>query len=504
MVTTGTSTTTVGYSPLETRLASLNSSDRVPRIVADDRAIAATELLPAARSVARRLLADGLEPGDLVLLLLRNSAEYLAAALGVMLAGGTVVPVNARFTSAEIEFFFEHGRPRATIAEPRFSQVLREAEGAHPPELRYEIDLDVIVPLQQLREWESPGELSVPLTPIDASQTAAIFFTAGTTGPPKGALTSHHAVDAFNNVVRRSMGVDDRDCVVLPMPMFYTGGLKAPLAVLAAGADLVVFREWRAANLVDAIHSQSGTLLWAVPSVWGLMMRGTDFDPSRVQSVRILWRGGSLTPKRIVEDLLEVFPSLPHFQSYGLTECNMSTMEKDSVRHDESCGFPTQGTEVTIEGREVSEEPGEIWVRGAQQFSGYFGDPSRTGATLVDGWVRTGDQGWIAEDGRLRVLGRGSDIVIRGGENISTSEVERVLVNVDGVDEAAVVGVPDDIFGHELRAVVVSSSPTLTEDVLRQVCAAALAEFKVPRYIDIRQEPLPKSAVGKVQKRLLQ
>ena len=497
------SVTTERWSPLERRLAALGGRDKVPRVIADDRTVPASELLPAARSVARRLLADGLDQGDLVLLLLRNSVEYLAAAVGVMLAGGIVVPVNARFTPAEVRFFFEHGRPRATIAEQRFAELLRSAEGLHPPDLRYVVDLDVDMPLKQLHDWESPGDLSRPVTEIDAEQTAAIFFTAGTTGPPKGARTSHQAIDAFNAVVEHSMGVDERDCVVLPMPMFYTGGLKAPLAVLSAGADLVVFREWRAPDLVDAIDAYAGTLLWAVPSVWGLMMRGSSFDPGRVQSVRILWRGGSLTPTRIVEDLVETFPELPHFQSYGLTECNMSTMEKDSVRYDESCGFATHGTRVTIEGADVREEPGEIWVRGAQQFSGYFGDPARTRQTLVDGWVRTGDQGWIGGDGRLHVLGRGSDIVIRGGENISTTEVERVLVNVVGVDEAAVLGVPDDIFGHELRAVVVSSSPEVTEASIRKVCEDALAEFKVPRFIEIRDEPLPKSAVGKIQKRLL-
>ena len=470
-----------------------------PTIHSDGRAVPARRLHESARAVAARLRADGVESGDRILLMMKNSTEFLGASLGIMLAGGVLVPVNVRFTASEIAELMALSQPRAWIGDSKSTPQLRDAQGADIACAGYEISPDGTG--MELLGWGNGSEATTPLVLINPHDHAAVFFTAGTTGKPKGALTSHAALAAFVDVAEDGIGLTAADTVIMPMPMFYTGGFKASLAALLLGANLVTMQDWRPADLVEAMHEYHGTVLWGVPSVWALMIRSSGFDAAKVQTLRILWRGGSLTPKSLIDDLVRVFPGLPHYQSYGLTECNVSSMERDAIGTSESCGYPTRGTSLTIDGHTRRQVTGEIWVRGTQQFSGYLGNPEATSATLQKGWVHTGDQGWLDDEGRLRVIGRGSDILIRGGENISTAEVERAILNIDGVAEVAVVGVPDDVFGHELKAYVVGLEGTkLTAEFITQGCARVLAEFKVPRYVEVRTKPLPKSPSGKVRK----
>ncbi len=491
--------TAAGYSVLEVLLRERVAKFR-PSLISGGVEVPAARLLEAARAFAARLAADGIGHGDYVLLLMKNSPDYLAAALGVMFAGAVLVPVNARFTPAEIAELFELSSPKAWVADADLAAIIREAEGNQAPEQRYVIDPLLGRPLKQLLEMGRP-KTDGPISPVKPDAIGAVFFTAGTTGRPKGAMTSHAAVAAFVDVVQTAMTMTPQDTVVLPMPMFYTGGLKASLANLLIGARVVIFPEWSPSDLVAAMRDYKATILWGVPSVWALMIRSKGFDPASVQTLRIVWRGGSFTPRSLLDDLMRIFPGLPHFHSYGLTECNMAAMETDAVHHEESCGFATYGTQISIEGDPKRAEVGEICVNGRQQFSGYLGDPERTAAAFTNGWIRTGDKGWLDADGRLRVLGRGSDVIIRGGENISAAEVERTIVQLPGVAEAAVVPVFDEVFGHELKALVVASGEhPLDPEQIRQECRRVLAEFKVPKYVEIRHEPLPKNASGKIMK----
>lgn len=490
-----------GYSPLEERLTQSIAQHR-PSLFADGVEIPGESLLGAARAVAARLVADGIPRGSYVLLAMQNSAEYLAAALGVMFAGARLVPVNTRFTAPEVRDLFDMAGPAAWIADSACEQVMREAaEGSGAA--AYSVEVDPVRPLSTLRTWGRPADRG-PVVPIAGSDIAVVFFTAGTTGRPKGALTTHAATAAFTDIVTHDLDMTARDTVLLPMPMFYSGGLKASLANLLLGARVVTFRQWKPADLVDAFAEHRATFLWAVPSVWALMLRSPGFEERAVQTNRVIWRGGSHTPRTVIEDLSRLFPGMPHFHSYGQTECNMSAMERDALAHKESVGFPTFRTEITIEGHRRPDEEGEIWLRGPQQFSGYLGTSTGELATVEDGWVHSGDRGWFGADGRLYILGRGSDIVIRGGENISTAEVERTILDLPGVAEAAVVAVPDEIFANELKAVVVAAPDVrLDAETVREGCRGALAEFKIPKYVEIREDPLPKSGSGKIDRSAL-
>jgi long-chain acyl-CoA synthetase len=488
-----------GFSPLEL-LFRRRASRREGSLIADGREVPASQILGAARRVAARLFDDGVQVGDFVFLSMHNSAEYLAAALGVSFTGAVMVPINTSFTVAEIRYLFDVAPARAWISDAGLAQTMREAELPNAVDLRYIVDADLDHPLKAMNDWANPP-LDSPIREIWPDAPAAVFFTAGTTGRPKGALTSHAALAAFVDVVADATAMSALDTVVLPMPMFYTGGLKASLANVLAGARVVIFRKWSPPDLIDALDEYCGTFLWAVTSVWALAIRAANFDEEKVQSVRAVWRAGAHTPQSLLEDMLRIWPDRPHYHSYGLTECNLATMERDAINHPDSCGFANLGVQLSIEGERVPEQLGEIWLRGPQQFSGYIGDPETTGRILSGGWVHTGDAGWLEPDGRLHVMGRGSEIIIRGGENISAAEVERVLLGVPSVAEAAVIGVPDDVFGHEVKAIVVPASGShLDLDALRAECLKVLAEFKVPRIYEIRTEPLPKNPAGKIIK----
>lgn len=491
------------FSPLEVRLAARAAVGGAP-LIADGVEVPTTHLLAAARAVAARLLTDGVEKGDYVALRMRNSSEYLACAFGTMFAGAILIPVNARLTTSELAGLYGSCLPRAWIGDSEGAEVLSAAEGRHGVDVRYVVDADPGRPLREFMEWSRPGH-DGPVVPIAPEDIGAVFFTAGTTGAPKGALTSHAAIDAFIDVTRSTMGMTERDRVILPMPMFYSGGLKASIANILIGARLVCFRSWKAPDLVAAMGEHKGTFLWAVPSVWALMLKSPGFKPSMVRNTRILWRGGSHTPAAILEALKELFPRIPHYHSYGQTECNLASLEPEGWEYPDSVGFATRGGSISIEGHRVPETEGEIWLSGPQQFSGYL-DSEDWGdrASLQDGWVRSGDRGWLDRSGRLYIIGRGSEIIIRGGENISTAEVERVLIALPGVEEAAVVPVPDDLFGQELRAVVVpTNGAALDPEEIRKACGALLAEFKVPKFVEIHQGQLPRTPAGKIARREL-
>jgi acyl-CoA synthetase (AMP-forming)/AMP-acid ligase II len=488
-----------GLSPVE-GLIRRAVGDHDPALIADGHEIRLSRIHDAARGVAARLVSDGVEPGDRVFLMMRNSAEWLAAALGSWYAGALLVPINTRFTTAEITGLFAAGAPRAWIADDDLAPVIGAAEGTHAVDVRYSVTADADAPLRDILDWGRTVD-DGPVVDVAPDDIAAVFFTAGTTGAPKGALTSHSAISTFADVVEKSTFMSSTDTVIVPMPMFYTGGIKATLANLLIGARVVTFRKWSPSDLVEVIDEFDASFLWAVSSVWALMLHSKTFDAARVQSLRAVWRTGSYTPKPLLEGLIETFAGCPHYHSYGLTECNLASMENDALRYEHSCGFPTAGVELTIDGHRSSDEVGEILLRGRQQFSGYLGNPEQTAATLQDGWVHTGDQGRLDADGRLHVLGRGSEIIIRGGENISAVEVERTLLEQQEVFEAAVVGVEDDLFGHELKAVVVPThGATVDSEELRERCREVLAEYKVPKFIEIRHEPLPRSPSGKIAK----
>jgi acyl-CoA synthetase (AMP-forming)/AMP-acid ligase II len=489
-----------GYSPLEVMLRR-RVEEGSGSLIADGVEVRLDAIYAAAQAVAARLVIDGVEPGDHIVLVMRNSAEFLAASLGVMFAGAVLVPVNVRFTTAEMKDLLAVAAPRAWIADEDLASVVHDAEGEHPVDFRYPVDSDSARPLGAILEW-AHDRRDAPIRRVRKDDIAAVFFTAGTTSRPKGAMTSHAALAAFVGVAASAMSISARDTVILPMPMFYTGGIKASLANLLTGARVVVFRSWSPPDLVDATDEYQGTFLWGVTSVWALLLKSNNFSEERVSSLRAVWRTGSFTPRALLNDLKRVWPDTPHYHSYGLTECNVSSMEQDAIRHPESCGFPTAGVEITIDGHVTPETVGEIWVRGPQQFSRYLNDDESTRRALDEGgWVHTEDQGWLEPSGRLHVLGRGSDMIIRGGENISAAEIERVILECPNVEEVAVVPVPDDVFGHELRAVVVPTRDGVVDaDRIREGCSKMLAEFKVPKFIEIRLEPLPKNPSGKIAK----
>lgn len=460
-----------------------------------------SSIYEAARALGWALKVGGLNPGERVMLVLDNSVDYFIAELAVMFIGGVVVPANTRLTERELRELNGLAQPVRWIVHATYTERLHAACAQASLNHVIELPSGLSNPFSHINECFGRAPDTFPLHAVEERDIAAIFPTAGTSGKPKGALTSVGALVAFVDVLRDAIGLTEADTLLMPLPLFYTGGFKVSLSVLLTGATLVLPTQWKGYELIDLIHRYKVSILWAVPSVWALVL-GAASDPELLQSLRLIYRGGSFTPQRVIEQIDRLLPGRAHVQGYGLTECNFVTVERDSTEYVKSCGFPILRSEVMIDGAVKPGERGEVLVRGPQQFSGYFGNEAMTHDVIKDGWVHTNDIGSIDHDGRLYVYGRAGDIIIRGGENISAAEIEQCIIEIDGVIEAAVIGVEDDIFGHEIKAVIVSDA-ALDGDAVREQCAKVLAPYKIPKYIDFRREPLPKNTAGKVVKREL-
>ncbi len=490
-------------SSIEKRLIAA-AGKREAAAISDGVSIPIATLAELVFGLRNALILRGIRKGDRILVHMRNSAEYVIAGLAIMLAGGVLVPANVRFTQRELGELMARANAVGYFADTDLASVIDELLSTDSRNLRFPVTPTTVGALEEFRrvgDWSLP-QASAPLP--DAEDIAALFFTTGTTGRPKGVLTSHRALGAYIDIVQSSFGFGSGDRLVMPMPMYYTGGFKASMAAVLLGLDLITERIWSASDLPNLVREHRATLVWAVPTLWALMLRSASFKPDLMRTVRLLWLGGSNVPRSLRNELISAFPDKPHYHNYGLTECNFATVEPRGCEYPNSAGLPTVGTRISIDGLSEPDKVGEIWVSGRQEFSGYA-DSEFISARQRNGWIRTGDQGYLQPDGRLTVIGRLADMARRGGENIALAEVERVIVGLASVSEAVVLAVPNEVFGHELKAIVVPTPGRHFDlDLVRKECMGLLAEFKVPKYWDVRHTPLPRNESGKVDRKLLE
>jgi long-chain acyl-CoA synthetase len=361
-----------------------------------------------------------------------------------------------------------------------------------------------------------------PAVTGDEDDPVVIFYTSGTTGRPKGAVSTHRTLIAnlqtyqYNAAATRAAAASPpaaRPTLLLTSPMFHVSGCHSGVVVaLASGARIVMpvgrFDPWEALRLIE----EEGVTAWpAVPTVlWRILEQvppGT-YDTSSLRSVAY---GGSPSASALRERLLAYFPSLRGAvrNAYGLTESSsVAAMIEgaDFARRPASVGRPTPVTEVRVVDEHGDAVPagitGEIWLRGSTIMPGYWEDPEATAAALTpDRWLRTGDLGRLDEDGYLYVVDRLKDVVIRGGENVYCVEIENRLVEHEGIADAAVIGVPHPTLGEEVLAVVRAvPGSDLDTRAVREWVQETLADFKVPQYVELTNEPLPRNAAGKLVK----
>jgi fatty-acyl-CoA synthase len=438
-----------------------------------------------------------------------NHPAFIESLFATAQLGATFVPLNCRLTAPELRRLIDDAGVHTLVVDE-----------AHRPAV------DTIRPTLGARrylgsesgnaDWESLPELvsrAEPVTPIvvDPEDVVLIMYTSGTSGRPRGVMLTHANLFWSNVSVMSSVDFGDDEVTLAVMPLYHIGGLNVNVILtLRKGGELVLHRGFDPASALDAIETWGVTQLFAVPAVYQVMLHHPAFAQRSLSSLKLVVVGGAPVPTALMTAYHEA--NVPLVQGYGLTEASpVVTSLRPEHAHDKigSAGLPVWLTEVLIvdplDGRPLaSGMRGEIVVRGPNVMRGYWGNPEATAEALyAGGELRTGDVGYVDDDGYLHVVDRIKDVVISGGENVYPGEVEAVLARHPDILDVAVIGVPDPRWGEAVVAVVVARAgrmPTL--EGLRQFAAAELASFKLPRRVESIEE-LPRNTAGKVLKREL-
>ncbi len=448
------------------------------------------------RAVAAGLDALGVGPGERVAVVSENAARVIELLLGVSAYGRVCVPVNFRLSTPEIAYILEHCGATVLLTDPDHAERLRDVPVRHRFVLGAESDEHLL----------RPGREPEPWTARDESATATINYTSGTTARPKGVQLTHRNIWLNAVTLALHAGVTDRDVYLHTLPMFHVNGWGLPFGLAGLGVPQVVLRKVDGAEILRRVEQHGVTLACGAPAVWGAVLdAAADWDgpiPGR-DRMRIVVAGAP-PPTRMIARVADEL-GWEFTQLYGLTETtplvtyNRSRREWDADDSLERAhrlaraGAPALGTELALS------DSGEVLVRSNTVLDGYWEQPEVTADALEGGWFHTGDGGSI-DDGYLTISDRRKDVIITGGENVSSIEVEDVIFGHPAVTEVAVIGVPDARWGESIKALVVTSNGAdVTEAEIIEWCKERVARYKAPTSVEFR-ESIPRTATGKIQK----
>ncbi|MEU4658437.1 long-chain fatty acid--CoA ligase [Streptomyces sp. NPDC023723] len=483
-------------------------------VVQDDRRLTVRELHTRVNQLAAGLSGLGVRRGDVVGLLLYNRPEFVELLYAVNRIGAVLLPLNYRLSEDEWQFILDHARAKVIVTEPEFAPAVdRLGRVLDRLEHRIQVGDGTLV-----EGWTGYDDLlsrhvgaSVETVDVEAGDLQRLMYTSGTTSRPKGVCITYGNLQAKNLAHIVHFGLTAQDTTLVCGPLYHVGGLDMPaLGVLYAGGKVVLQRKFDAVGVLTAIQEQRVTNLWLAPAMVNAVLEVPGREAYDTTSVRFVLGGGEKTPEPVLRRIGAAFPNAWFADAYGLTETVSGDTFLDrahSLSKLGSVGRPVPHTRIRIvddSGREApAGELGEITLRGPKVFAGYWRDERATAAAIKDGWFHTGDIGHVDEEGFLYIDDRKKDMIVSGGENIATPEVERVLYDHPAILEAAVVGLPHPRWGEVPRAFVVFRPGMRTEaEELRRFCQERLAKFKVPTRIDV-VDALPRTPSGKVLKRTL-
>ena len=449
-----------------------------------------------ARAQAAGLDALGIAPGERVAVVSQNSARLLTGFFGVSGSGRILVPINFRLAPPEVAYIVEHSGARVLIVDPELDGALSGIEAEH----RFVIGAESDEALYRFGVEPAPWE-------ADEDATASINYTSGTTARPKGVQLTHRNIWINAAAFGWQIGVADRDVYLHTLPQFHCNGWGMPYAVTGMGGRHVIIRKVDGAEILRRIERHGVTLLCGAPAVVAMILDAAaswDGPIPGKGTVRMVVAGAP-PPSRTIERM-ETELGWEFIQIYGLTETTpLLTMNRSRVEYDDlspgdrarrlvRTGAPALGVQIAID------DEGEVLARSNVVMDGYWNQPEATATAIVDGWFHTGDGGDVDDESYLMISDRKKDVIISGGENVSSIEVEDVLFQHPDVAEVAVIGVPDEKWGELVSAlVVVAPGSEVSPDELIAFCRERLAGFKCPKRIELRDE-LARTATGKLQK----
>jgi long-chain acyl-CoA synthetase len=476
------------------------------------------ELLARTRRLAGALAARGVGRGDRVAILDVNSHRYLEAYYACAHAGAVLVPINSRLSAPELEYVLnDSGAKAMLVAAPYFDAF----EAARPKLESVEVVLGYGgTPPPKTLDYETTLAAAQPMGPpvaVGSDDIAQIYYTSGTTGEPKGVCLTfgNMLASAVDSIVGLGLTYEDR--WLHAAPMFHLVDAWSIWSFPMMGAPQICLA-FEAERYLKTVHAARPTATGLPPTLINMVANHPNFDLYDLSSIRLVMYGGSPTPLGVLKAAMRNIPTV-YVQAYGITETSGITTlmhpedfcvegPPEKVAITASAGRPVPNIDLCIvddAGRELDAGvPGEVVVSGPRVMREYWNRPDKTEEVLRDGRYHTGDIGYLDEQGRLYVVDRKKDMIITGGENVYPAEVENVLSTHPAVLEAAVIGVPDEQWGEAVKAIVVPREGTAPapEEIIAH-CRGQIANYKVPKSVDIRREPLPKTGPGKIAKRLL-
>ena len=520
---------------LDVALTPLRFLDRTASVYPDkiavidgDRCLTYSELVTHVTRLARAIRASGAKPGDRIAYLASNSAEMLVANYAIPLAGNVLVAINTRLAGPEVEYILDHAEATILFADgPQLERLRLSSNGLHTVDeivaLPDELGRDVSHwPATQYAHFLARGsDDALPWDVEDEDSTISINYTSGTTGRPKGVMYTHRGayLNALNQVIHNGFTADTR--YMWTLPMFHCNGWCHPWAVTAAAATHVCLRAVRADAMWHAIDHLGVTHFSGAPTVLTTLTNAA--DAHHLDHPLTITTAGAPPSPATIEAVRELGATVTHV--YGLTEtygpyaiCETQPDWDGLTRDQVAARLARQGVgmlcsdhlrvvrpasgatdDLLIDVAPDGTEMGEIVMRGNIVMKGYFREPEQTQNAFAGGWFHSGDLGVMHPDGYVQLFDRAKDVIISGGENISSVEVEQAIMSHPAVVDVAVVGVPDDTWGERPKAFVVAAAPEVTSDEIIGHLKARLAFYKAPRDIEFLSE-LPKTSTGKTLK----
>ncbi|SHE27216.1 long-chain acyl-CoA synthetase [Ferrithrix thermotolerans DSM 19514] len=516
-------------------------------LVYEDERLSYREVHEIVGKIQRYLREQGVVKGSRVAIAMRNYPEWIAAFYAIVAMGAIAVPLNSWWSGSELTYGLIDSESGILICD----QERLLALSSHLEELK---EMDPSFKILTVRTNEDQVEGAMQGVEFDRFETlikgpaveaegveiepddvAAIFYTSGTTGKPKGAVISHRNIigcmmNAFFSATYRSMlsgtdpkngsvegedqgsGSGEQNCVLLSVPLFHATGCFATLIPNSvAGSKIVLMYKWDPGKALEIIEQERVTTFGGVPAMVWQVINHPDFHSYDTSSVQGIGYGGAPSAPELVRKIKEYFPTSAPTNGYGLTEtAAIVTLNvgDDYVRKPDSAGPPMPVMELRIVdplGLDLPRgEVGELWIKGPTVIKGYWKKEKETQQTFENGWLKTGDIAYLDDENFLHIVDRSKDVVIRGGENVYSVEVEAAIFEHPGVADVAVVGLPDQVLGEEVCAVIQPKPNfSLTQSEIQEHVAKRLARFKVPKYVYFTDKDLPRNAAGKVLKREL-
>ena len=451
----------------------------------------------------------GFKKGDFIHVYVQNTPEILVSYFAIQKIGAVAGPINGWWKAAEVEYLLNDSTGRGLIIEDQYMPVLGEIRGRCP-----KLEIVIVVGKSSNPEHvsfaglveESPD--TVVMCESDMGDTAYIFYTSGTTGAPKGVLLSHRNVLADIDGINRALDLEEGMTVLCFLPLFHVNAMLTCASSMEKGNQLVLRRTFSASEFWEVVDRYKVNFWSGVPTVYQILLSDPDRQRYDLSSLKFGVCGAAPLTGETMSRFEETF-GIPIVEGYGLTEatCVSTINPRDGVRKIGSIGLPIPGQVVKIVDEDGNEcganERGEIRISGDVVMKGYHKRPEETKEAVEDGFLHTGDVGYRDEDGYIFIVDRIKDMIIRGGENIYPKEIDNLLADHARIAEAATIGVPDEIMGEDVKVFVIASDDTLTEEEVIEYCREHLAEFKVPKYVEILEEDFPRNPVGKVLKKVL-